>query len=150
VTQSSSAAQSDPALAVRPGHKIVRVGADGAGWVEAFRCPNCAAVVAELTRACRRCGSRDAQVPFRPLPKGTLYSWTVVHRSYPGIAVPFVSAIVDLDGGLALKGTLRLDDLTRLQPGMPVKLVLDDAGGATDNDGRPYAGFHFTAEGAGP
>lgn len=148
MTDSSSTARTGPALTARPGHKIVRVGADGATSIEAYRCPSCRAVVAELTRACRRCGSRNAQEAFHPAPRGALYSWTVVHRSYPGIAVPFVSAIVDLDGGLALKGTLRLDDLASLHFGMPVRLVLDDAGGTTDKEGRPYIGFHFTAEGA--
>jgi len=30
---------------------------------------------------------------------GTLRSFTIVHRAPPGVAVPFVSAVVDLDGG---------------------------------------------------
>ena len=129
----------------RAGHKVVRVGADGSAWIEAFRCTACGAVMAEEGRACRRCGGRGTLAAFRPGNSGTLYSWTVIHRSYPGIEVPFVSAVVDVDGGLTLKGTLRLDDPDALHPGMPVKLVIDDAGGATDKDGRPYVGFHFVA-----
>jgi hypothetical protein len=27
---------------------------------------------------------------------------------------------------------------------MPVRLVIDNAGGATDKDGGAYVGFHFT------
>jgi uncharacterized OB-fold protein len=72
----------------------------------------------------------------------------VVHRSYPGIAVPFVSAIVDLDGGLSFKGTLKGVHQEDLRSGMPVRLVFDDAGGAHDAEGAPYIGFHFIAEGA--
>lgn len=98
--------------------------------------------------ACRKCGGRDSLAPFRAAQTGKIFSWTVVHRSYPGIAVPFVSAIVDLDDGLALKGTLRDVDPGAVQSGMPVKLVFDDAGGACDSQGAPYAGFHFLPEGA--
>ena len=149
MTQSDSAAGTGTVLESRPGHKIIRVGDDGIVSIEAYRCTDCGAVAAELTRACRACGSRKPLEAFRPADTGKLFSWTVVHRSYPGIAVPFVSAIVDLDGGLTVKGTLRLDDLASLRVAMPVRLVIDDAGGVKDKEGRPYVGFHFIAEGAG-
>ena len=61
------------------------------------------------------------------------------------MAVPFVSAIVDLDGGLSFKGTLKGVDLEALRTGMPVRLVFDDAGGAVYADCNPYVGFHFVA-----
>ena len=31
--------------------------------------------------------------------KGKLYSYSIVFRSFPGIDVPYISAIVDLEGG---------------------------------------------------
>ena len=99
--------------------------------------------------ACRQCGGRESLVPFRAAQTGKIFSWTVVHRSYPGIAVPFVSAIVDLDGGLTLKGTLRDIDPDTVRAAMPVRLVFDNAGGACDNQGALYVGFHFLPEGAG-
>ena len=37
---------------------------------------------------------------------GVLHSFSVVYRSFPGIDVPYVSAIVDLDGGGTVKGNL--------------------------------------------
>ena len=132
----------------KPGTKVVRVGPDGAAWIEAYRCGACGAVVTVATMACRSCASRIAPVPFRATDRGTLFSWSVVHRSYPGIAVPFISAIVDLDDGLSLKGTLRNADTDLLRSGMPVVLVLDDAGGTHDKDGAPYVGFHFVPDGA--
>ncbi len=147
-TASNTIAGPEADLAPKSGHKVVRVGPDGEAWLEASRCSNCGAVMAERTRACRSCGARNTLVPFRPKAIGTLYSWTVVYRSFPGIKVPFVSAVVDVDGGLALKGTLRIDDHDSLKFGMPVRIEFDDAGGAKDKDGRPYVGFHFVAEGA--
>lgn len=97
------------------------------------------------TMACRACASRVQPEPYRSPETGTLYTWSVVHRSYPGVEVPFVSAIVDLDGGLSFKGTLKGVEADALEPGMSVRLVFDDAGGAVDADGHPYVGFHFVA-----
>lgn len=93
--------------------------------------------------ACRSCGSADRLETFRAAQTGCVFSWTVVHRSYPGIPVPFVSAIVDLDGGPTLKGTLRNVDPATVRAGLPVHLVFDDAGGARDTQDIPYVGFHF-------
>lgn len=132
---------------VKPGHKAVRIGADGSAWVEGFRCVACHAVFPEATMACRACAQRTPPVPFRASERGRLYTWSVVRRSYPGVAVPFVSAIVDLDDGLTLKGTLRDADPAALRAGMPVRLVMDNAGGAKDKDGAAYAGFHFEPQG---
>ncbi|MGF6999354.1 Zn-ribbon domain-containing OB-fold protein [Paraburkholderia sp. GAS32] len=60
---------------------------------------------------------------------GRLYNYTIVYRSYPGISVPFISAVVDLDDGTSLKGNLlgveaEADALTF---GMPVKMVFRGA-----------------------
>ena len=132
----------------KAGTKVVRVGPDGAAWIEGYRCQECGAVVTVATMACRSCASRTPPAAFRATDHGKLFSWAVVHRSYPGIAVPFVSAIVDLDDGLSLKGTLRNIEANALRSGMPVVIVLDDAGGTHDKDGAPYVGFHFVPEGA--
>ena len=104
-------------------------------------------MVTEQTIACRACGTREAPQPYRSPESGALWSWSVVYRSYPGIAVPFVSAIVDLDGGLTLKGTVIGAQPEALHQGMRLKLTFDDAGGTRDKDGAPYVGFHFVPEG---
>ncbi len=132
----------------KPAHKSVRIGADGSAWIEGYRCDACGAVVPEATLACRACASRTPPAPIRTAETGKLFSWSVVHRSYPGIAVPFVSAIVDLDDGLSLKGTLRGVAEGDLRSGLPVRVAFDNAGGALDGDGAPYVGFHFLPEGA--
>ncbi|WP_082010547.1 Zn-ribbon domain-containing OB-fold protein [Novosphingobium malaysiense] len=99
------------------------------------------------TMACRACASRKPPASFGVGRTGKLWSWSVVHRSYPGVAVPFISVIVDLDDGLTLKGTLRGVDTSGLRQGLPVRLVFDDAGGAHDKEGVPYVGFHFVPQG---
>jgi uncharacterized OB-fold protein len=137
----------DTETLAKPGHKAIRIAPDGSAFVEGFRCDACGAAFPEATMACRACASRTVPHPFRAAETGKLFTWSVVSRSYPGIAVPFVSAIVDLDDGLTLKGTLRDVASDKVKAGMPVRLVIDNAGGATDKDGAPYVGFHFTPMG---
>lgn len=116
--------------------------------IRGYRCASCNATFTEQTLACRACGTRERPSPFRANETGTLHTWSVVHRSYPGIDVPFVSAIVDLDGGPTLKGTLVEATHDALEKGLRVRLVYDDAGGVTDRNGTPYIGFHFVPAGA--
>ncbi|MBV1918069.1 MAG: OB-fold domain-containing protein [Sphingomonadaceae bacterium] len=77
---------------------------------------------------------------------GKLVTWSIVHRSYPGIEVPFVSAIVDLDDGLTLKANLTGCDAEDLHEAMPVTLEFDDAGGAKDKEGNSFVAYHFVAQ----
>jgi uncharacterized OB-fold protein len=130
-------------FAVKAGNKSVRVADDGTAWIEGYRCGECGAVTPVATMACRACARRVAPEVYRSAETGKLFTWSVVHRSYPGVAVPFVSAIVDLEGGLSLKGTLKGVATDALNSGMPVRLVFDNAGGAVDSEGTPYVGFHF-------
>lgn len=131
----------------KPGTRVINIGADGRPSIKAYRCGECGAVVTEQTMACRACASRNAPEPFEATDKGKVHSWTTVLRSYPGVEVPFVSAIVDLDDGLTLKGTIKGVDGDAVRGGMPVRLVFDDAGGAHDKEGVPYVGYHFVSEG---
>ena len=82
---------------------------------------------------------------WRLADRGTLYSFAIVHRSFPGVETPFISAIVDLDGGGTLKGNLRglaaTPETVRL--GMAVKVVIDDALGRRDKDGNAYLAYFF-------
>lgn len=131
------------ALPCKPATALVQVPQAGEPWLRGYRCSACAAVVAEPTLCCRACGNRNAPVAVRLSALGKLFTWAVVHRSFPGVAVPFVSAIVDLDDGLTLKGTLLGAAPDALQAGLLVEVVFDNAGGATDADGAAYVGFHF-------
>ena len=135
------------AIAPLPATGVIRVADLGIPHIEGFRCGACNAAFTEQTLACRACGEPVPPAPFRAGETGKLWTWSIVRRSYPGIDVPFVSAIVDLDDGLTVKGTLRDVDHDALTQGMPVRLVYDDAGGATDKDGTPYIGFHFVPAG---
>mgnify|MGYP001414747853 FL=1 len=77
--------------------------------------------------------------------KGKLYSYSIVHRSFPGIDVPYVSAIVDLDGGGTIKGNLiNVEPKPESIPfDMPIEVVFDDALGRKDADGNSYISYFF-------
>jgi uncharacterized OB-fold protein len=77
--------------------------------------------------------------------RGTLYVYSIVHRSFPGIETPYISAIVDLDGGGTVKGNLiGVDpDPEKIRFGMPVEVVYKDALGRKDKEGNAYISYFF-------
>jgi uncharacterized protein len=123
----------------------LKIPEEGSPYLEGFRCGNCQAVFLDKTRACASCGKRDTISAFRMADTGKLYNFTVVHRNFPGVPVPFISAIVDLDGGGSIKGNLIdiVPSPEALKFDMPVKVVYKDAG-RKDKDGNSYLSYFFT------
>ena len=75
---------------------------------------------------------------------GRLYNYSIVYRSFPGVTVPFISAVVDLDGGCSVKGNL-LDvpvDPQVIAFDMPVDVVFRD-GGQASPAAKGYTSFFF-------
>ena len=124
---------------------FLKIPSDGEPYLEGSDCQKCHATFVGARSACAKCGAR-ASFTTRKLPRrGTLYAYSIVHRSFPGVAVPYISAIVDLDGGGSLKGNL-VDiepDLAQLRFGMPVEVVFRDALGRKDDKGRSYVSYFF-------
>ena len=120
--------------------------ADGDGWgLRGWECSECKARFNSARSACASCFARDS---LKELPLslcGKLHVFSIVHRSYPGIPVPYVSAIVDLEGGGTLKGNLVgvLPKPEDIPFGMAVKVVFGDAQGQQDEEGRPYVSHYF-------
>jgi uncharacterized OB-fold protein len=108
------------------------------------RCGACNAVFPGERTVCGSCGSRSDMMAHDYPDRGTLYNFTVVHRSFPGVKTPFVMAIVDMEGGGALRGTL-LDagtDVGAIERGSAVDVVYRDTG-QRDADGRAYISHYF-------
>ena len=85
---------------------FIHVSADGSAFLQGYRCEACHAVLLDYRRGCPQCAGIDTLKPCRLSDKGTVFSYTIVHRSFPGIKVPFISAVVALEGGGYLKGNL--------------------------------------------
>ena len=116
----------------------------GCAYLRGARCTDCGAVAPGERHVCNACGARGRMKSIRLSESGTLYSYTIVHRSFPGVQTPFIAAIVDLDGGGALQGTLLgvEADPARIPFGLPVKLIYRHSG-QTSADGRPFHSYYF-------
>ena len=77
---------------------------------------------------------------------GTLRSFSIIHRAAKGVPVPYVSAIVDLDGGGTVKGNVvnTEPDPDHVTLGMRVRLTTYPTG--TDDDGTECIAFGFEPE----
>ncbi len=125
--------------------EYLKLSESGEPFLEGHRCSNCGAVFVGSRAHCSKCGARDSMEIFRLSNKGRLYAYSIVHRSFPGIDVPYVSAIVDVEGGGTLKGNL-IDvdpDPDAIEFDMPVEIVFGDALGRKDSDGNSYIAFFF-------
>lgn len=114
-------------------------------YLEGHKCANCDSIFLGERSVCSNCSSRDKMEKIELGNKGKLYTYCIVHRSFPGIDVPYISAIVDLDDGGTLKGNL-IDcepDPEKIKFDMPVEIVFDDALGRKDAEGNSYLSYFF-------
>ena len=116
----------------------------GDPYLEGHKCGACGAVFLGERMVCASCGARNQMKATRLSNDGKLYNFTIVHRNFPGVPVPFISAIVDLEGGGTLKGNLvdQIPSAEAIKFDMPVKVVYRDAG-RKDKDGNSYLSYFF-------
>lgn len=117
----------------------------GEPYLEGHKCGSCGAVFLGERSVCSKCSTRGQMKAVKLANTGTLYVYSIVHRSFPGIQVPYVSAIVDLDGGGTLKGNLINvePDPEKIKLGMPIEVVFKDALGRKDREGNSYVSYFF-------
>ena len=78
---------------------------DGDPHLEANECTQCGALFWDRRNACGRCANRE----FTKKALGTtgvVRSFAIVHQAAPGVPVPYVSSVVDLDGGGDVKANV--------------------------------------------
>ncbi|MGH9025584.1 MAG: Zn-ribbon domain-containing OB-fold protein [Acidimicrobiia bacterium] len=75
--------------------------------------------------------------------EGIVRSFTIVHRAAPGVPTPYVSAVVDLDGGGTVKANVVNVDPSpdAVKLGMRVRLTTFVAG--VDDDGTEAVAFGY-------
>ena len=124
---------------------FLKIPDDGGPYLEGHKCKRCGAIFLGARSTCSKCSARGELEAVRLSNRGTLYVYSIVHRSFPGIEVPYVSAVVDLEGGGTVKGNLigvePSPDKIRL--GMPVEVVYKDALGRKDKEGNSYLSYFF-------
>ena len=117
----------------------------GEPYLEGHKCNVCGAIFLGERSVCSKCFARDQISKIKLSNSGSLYSYSVVYRSFPGIDVPYVSALVDLDHGGTVKGNLINvePDPDKIEFGMKVKVVYGDALGRKDKNGNSYMSYFF-------
>ncbi len=123
---------------------------NGEPYLEGHQCSECGSIFLGERDNCSKCGARGSLSATKLANTGTLHVYSIVHRSFPGIEVPYISAIVDLDGGGTVKGNLiGIDpDPQKIEFGMPVEVVYKDALGRKDSDGNSYLSYFFQPKAA--
>jgi uncharacterized OB-fold protein len=125
--------------------EYLKIPEGGDPYLEGHKCGSCGAIFLGARSVCSKCGARDQMQKIKLANTGKLYAYSIVHRSFPGIEVPYVSAVVDLDDGAVIKGNL-IDvepDPAKIPFDMPVEVVFADALGRKDRDGNSYLSFFF-------
>ena len=114
---------------------------DGEPHLVAHECTSCGARYFDRRNGCASCFAtefKDVDVPTH----GTVRAFTIVAFAAPGIAVPFVAAVVDC-GGTSVRGNLInvSPDPEHVSTGMAVRLATYSVG--TDTTGAEAIGFGF-------
>lgn len=119
-------------------------GDGGKPYLVGSRCKKCQAVFAGERATCSKCGSRDQMESIKLGERGELYVYSITFRSFPGVDTPFISAVVDLEGGGTLKGTLKNiePDPEKIKMGMPVEVIYEIAP-RKDREGNEYLTYYF-------
>lgn len=128
-----------------PAVDFLKIPQNGKPYLQGCKCSACGAVFLGERDNCSKCGARGGMEEVQLSNQGELYSYCIVHRSFPGIEVPYVSAIVDLEGGGTVKGNLINvePEPDKIPFGMPVEVVYDDALGRKDREGNSYLSYFF-------
>jgi len=128
----------------RPIVPFLRLGGSGeTPHLVAKKCSACGAVYLGTRVACSKCFARGPFTEIRLSNRGTLWVYSIVHQSAPGIPTPYVAAIVDLPEGASVRCTL-VDvepDPAKLAFGMPVEMITKKV--REDKDGNDVIAFFY-------
>ena len=110
--------------------------------LQAHKCRSCGARFFDRRNACGACGATGFEL-VELARTGSVRSFTIVHRATPDVTVPYVSVVVELDDGKAVKANLVgvAPDPQAVKPGMRVELTTWRIG--TDPEGTQAVTFGF-------
>jgi uncharacterized OB-fold protein len=107
----------------------------------AKECTACGARFFDRRNACASCSGTKFE-PADLATEGEVRAFTIVSMAAPGVPVPFVAAVVDLDGTSVNGNIVNTEpDPDHVTLGMKVRLTTFPIG--TDDDGTEAIGFGF-------
>ena len=109
----------------------------------AQECSNCGALYFGRRNACSKCFSTGPFKRHELARTGSVRAFTIIQRAAPGVKAPYVSAIIDLEGGGHVKANVINVDPTpeAVKTGMSVRLTTFTLG--TDDEGTEAIAFAF-------
>lgn len=118
---------------------------DGDPYLRANECTTCGSLYFDRRNGCGKCGGREFTTR-RLADTGKVRTFTIVHRAARGIPTPYVSTVVDLDGGGMAKANLVEipPDPDDIELGMSVRIttfVVDE-----DDNGDEAVSFGFAPD----
>jgi len=131
----------------RPIVPFLRLPEDGSEpYLVGQRCPACGATYLGDRLACSKCGGRGPFTEVALSRTGTVWVYSIVHQSFPGVPVPYVVGVVDLPERVSVRCNL-IDvdpDPAKLRFGMPVEMTTGVS--QKDRDGNDVVAFYFRPE----
>lgn len=119
---------------------------DGPAHLVSRECTGCGALYFDRRNACARCFGTE--FGSRALANtGTVVAFTIVQRAAPGMRAPYMSVIVDLDGGGIVKANF-LGDPTPESVPAGTRVVLDTFVAKVDDNGVEAIAFGYRTEDA--
>jgi hypothetical protein len=144
MAKANQAAAESSAKGLLPIVPFLKIPETGDPYLEGHKCKQCSAMFLGERDVCSSCSARDAMETVKLSNTGELYVFSIVYRSFPGIDVPYVSAVVDLDGGGTLKGNLVNVEIdpAKIEMGMPIEVIYQTAP-RKDAEGNEYLTYYF-------
>ena len=137
-------AQTTESKGPRPIVPFLRLGSNGEKpHLVGRKCKTCGAIYFGNRVACSKCTSPGPFEEVKLSDKGTLWTYSIVHQSFPGVETPYVAAIVDLPEGVSVRCNI-IDvapDPKQLSFGMPVEMVTKKV--REDKEGNDVIAFFF-------
>lgn len=129
---------------IRPIVPFLRLGTNGdKPHLVGKKCNSCGALYLGRRVACSKCGTTGPFNEIRLSDKGTLWVYSIVYQSAPGIPTPYVAAIVDLPEGVSVRCNI-IDVEPKpenIQFGMPVEMITRKV--REDKEGNDVIAFFF-------
>lgn len=105
-------------------------------------CDGCGATYFDRRNACASCGGREFS--RRAMAStGTVRTFTIVHRAARGVPAPYVSAVIDLDGGGRVKANVVNVDPSPEKVSLGMNVQLTTYVTATDDEGNEAVAFGY-------
>ena len=65
---------------------------EGRPYLAGSKCGDCGHTFVGERSVCAKCYSRTGLGPVKLAETGTIYTWSIIYRSFPGIETPFIDS----------------------------------------------------------